>query len=159
MILRTVRGIPLPEAPGHWLLVALGGRLAIEVALGFKPGEVFASPEAVVSAIMCCLLVLPTLDRRLSTPWKALFCLLILVFSLPLLQTCLSVWFGTTLVGPAHVGIVAKWLRITLSPFGPLVLSIYFAFRGTRYRGLHWVGVASWLAWHLIQPVFVNRLL
>jgi len=157
LALRWLRGIPLPEAPGHWFLVVLGVRLAVEMLLGFKPGEAFTSPGAVVSAVTCCALVLPTLERKLPALWKALFGVLVLVYATPLLGICLSVWFGWAPDNLSLVMSMAAWTRLALSPGLPLIVSLYVASRGERYRGLHWIGLATWLVWNLLQPALLDR--
>lgn len=159
VLLRWARGVSGALTPGHWLLFVLGGRIAIEVLLGFKPGQVFSRPDAVVSAAMCCLLVVPTLDQKLAMPWRVLIALFVLACGWPLLQTCLSVWFEFSLPGSTYLSALARWMLWTLSPLGPLVLSICYALRGTSYRGLHWVGVTTWIAWHVLQPALLDRFL
>jgi len=155
--LRSLRGVPLPRAPGHWFLVVLGVRLAVEALLGFKPGVVFASPNAVVSAATCCALVLPTLDGKLPALWKALFGVLVLLYALPLLGMCLSVWFGFAPANLSTVTSIAAWIRLILSPSLPLLASLYSAYRGASYRGLHWVGLTTWIAWNLLQPAMLDH--
>lgn len=159
VIFRSLRGVPLPQAPGHWFLVVLGVRLAVEVWLGFKPGEVFASPNAVVSATTCCVLVLPTLDRKLPALWKVLFGLLVLLYAIPLLGTCLSVWFDFAPANLSTVTLIAAWIRLIFSPSLPLLASLYSTYRGASYRGLHWVGITTWIAWHLLQPALLDQFL
>ena len=154
---RWLRRIPLPQAPGHWFLVVLGVRLAVEMLLGFKPGEVFTSPNGVVSAATCCALVLPTLERKLPVIWKGLFGVLVLVYSTPLLAICLTVWFRISPDNLSLVNSIAVWMRLTLSLGLPLLASLYLAWRGERYRGLHWVGVGTWIAWSLLQPMLLDH--
>ena len=130
--------------------MVLGVRLALEMLLGFRPGEVFATPDAVISAVTCCALVLPTLDRKQPVLWKAIFGVLVLVYAIPLLGICLSVWFGFAPDSLSRLAWIATWMRLVLSPALPLVASLYLAYRGQRAGWLHWIGVTTWMVWHLL---------
>jgi hypothetical protein len=108
--------------------------------------------DAVVAALTCCTLVLPTLDRKRITAWKFVFGFEALLVGWPLLLTCLGIWFGWTIILPPHVWLSARLATVVLAALLPLLWSDWVAYRGSGFRWLHWVGLASWTAWCLLQP-------
>jgi len=138
--------------PGQWLLVVVGLRLLLEALLHFKPGELFSAPGAVVSVFTCCLLVLPTTDRRLSYPWKLLFGALVVMYSAPLMAAAGHVWLDVSLALPAEIAVSAVWLKLVFSLLMPLLLAGWMQYRGARSPWLHGVGIGVWSLWLLMQP-------
>jgi hypothetical protein len=147
-IARSLRGETWPVEPGHWLLVALGARLALELAIRLGAPRAFAAPQAVLDAATCCAFALPLLSRSLAALWKVCFALLCFVTSWPLMIIVLeNFWFA--LAPPlAASGVWIEHQR----PWLVALVALVFAFadwRASRSRTwLHWTGfgVALWLA-------------
>lgn len=147
-IARALRGGIWPVEPGHWLLVALGARLALELAIRLVAPRAFAAPQAVLDAATSCAFVLPLLSRSLSPLWKGCFALLCFVTAWPL-ATIVSE--GCFFAPPELLVASGDWLE-RRQPWLVALVAVAFAladWRTARQRTwLHWtgLGVALWLA-------------
>lgn len=140
--------------PGQWLSLILGATLALELILKFKPGQLFATTSSLVAAFTCCLLLVPTLSRKLPTAWNALFCLLVVLASVPLLLSVLHSWFDVQF---ASLPVMVSWagqFNQLVSLCLPLLLSVWTVLRGTRYTWLHWTGIVIWSSWMVLLLCF-----
>lgn len=147
-IARALRGAQWPVEPGHWLLVALGARLALELAIRLGAPRAFAAPQAVLDAATCCALVLPLFSRSLSALWKGCFALLCFVTAWPLATVVLESYFFAI---PKPLVAGSAWIE-RQQPWLVALVAIAFALadrRAWRARTwLHWtgLGVALWFA-------------
>jgi hypothetical protein len=145
LIGRWLRGSPWPVQPGHWLLAILGARLALDAALRLMLAKQPASSQAIVDAVTCCLLVLPTLSQTVPALWKVFFSLLVLLIGAPLALIYLNAWFGLELGPLAHA---ARAASAWSGALGCLLIGLFALVdhgRGRRHGWLHWTGLAVWL--------------
>lgn len=143
-------------SPGHWLLIALGLRLATEMLLRFSPPRLFSSPGTVVEAITCWVLVLPLLNRRLVLRWKLALLLVLFLYTAPLVALCLYV-FGDLLSQGQVTGLrlAVDWLQGTVVPALLLGTLFWEARRDPASDWLHPAGIAAWCVaavhWLVVQ--------
>jgi hypothetical protein len=155
---RRVRGRPWPIEPGEWLLAVLGGRLAAELVIYDWLITYLRSPGGFVSAITCCLLVLPLLSRRLEVPWKVFFLLMLLLFARPTVEVCFAAlksqagFLETVRDSWLWLEQNRAWILLPLAG----AITAYEIFRRRQRTWLHWVGVAT-LAWYLSLLVLSSR--
>lgn len=147
-IARALRGASWPVEPGHWLLVAAGFRLALELAIRLGAPQAFSSPQAVLDAASCCALVLPLLSRSLTTLWQGCFALLCALAACPLAVIVLES-FGFAL--PKQLVAGGAWIESQQAPLVALTATAFALadWGGWRKRTwLHWagLGVVLWLA-------------
>ncbi|HUY90918.1 MAG TPA: hypothetical protein VMV10_19435 [Pirellulales bacterium] len=147
-IARALRGASWPVEPGHWLLVALGTRLALELAIRLGAPQAFVAPHAVLDAATCCLFVLPLLSRSLPALWKGCFAFLCLLAAWPLAMIVLES-FGIGL--PEPLAVSGMWVErqqswLVALTAGGFALADWRAWRKRTW--LHWtgLGVVLWLA-------------
>jgi hypothetical protein len=144
-VTRRFRGAPYPIEAGEWLLASMGAALAVESVLRLGLGKVFGSPDAVLAAVTCCLLVVPALARSLPSRWKAFFLLLAMLHAWPLAIAGARVLFGLHADALARIAHFAQQARL---PTGALLLAACATLdyrRGERRGWLHWIGIAAWI--------------
>lgn len=156
---RRTRNVRWHIEPGEWLLAILGARLISFVLLETWLDGMFRTPAFVLSGVTCCLLVLPTLSRRLPTMWRLFFGLLVLVHLLPILDNCFAVFFQAN---SSTLDTACRFLQRVRTPLtGALV--VLFAGLDIRFHGfkkwswLHWLGLVICLAM-LLPVVFAHVL-
>ncbi|MEX0712141.1 MAG: hypothetical protein WD278_07310, partial [Pirellulales bacterium] len=122
-----------------------GARLALDAALRLMLAKQPPSSQAVVDAVTCCLLVLPTLSQTVPPLWKVFFSLLVLLIGAPLAIIYLDAWFGVELPPLTRAGrAAAAWS----GALGCLLIGLFALVdhgRGRRHGWLHWTGLAVWL--------------
>lgn len=146
---RSWRRVAVIIEPGQWLMVVVGVRLLAEALLRLPVGQVFVVPEAMTGVCTCCVLVVPTLSKHLSMPWKLLFSLLAVSHGAPFGLAVSQTVFGLPHV--IHNELIAWWAFL-LSLGIPPSLAIWLQMRGERSTWLHWAGVSVWCLWLLLQP-------
>jgi hypothetical protein len=141
-VVRAARGATWPVEPGHWLLVVLGVRLALDLAIQLWLPRAFTSPESVLEAAVCACLVLPLLSRALSAIWESGFYVLLAIQAAPLTVAVLDGWLFWP---PLWLARSAEWIERSQSWLMALVVlgCAAFDWPERRQRGwLHWLGLA-----------------
>ena len=155
LLARALRGAAWPVEPGHWLLVAAGVRLGLDLLIRLALPHAFRSPQAVLDAAMCCSFVLPLLSRSLPALWKGCFGLLCALSAWPLIAIAIDgLSFGPS---PRWLASSAAWIALREPE---LVAAIAIALAGADWRTfrqrnwLHWtgLGVCVWLALIALLP-------
>jgi hypothetical protein len=144
-MVRAARGATWPVEPGHWLLVVLGVRLALDLAIRLWLPRMFTSPESVLEAATCGCLVLPLLGRALSAIWESGFYVLLAIQAAPLTVAVLDGWLFWP---PLWLARSAEWIGRSQSWLMALVVlgCAAFDWPERRHRGwLHWLGLAVYL--------------
>lgn len=137
--------------PGFWLLATFGAVAVARIVLGLIPRDLFHQDEAVLSAITCCLLVLPALDRETPPAWKAAFCLLAVVLATPLLTAVGQMAFG---YGGGAWEVAGKYFGYARLPVCALIVAVPVVVdrrQKNRHTWMHWVGLVV-LLWILALP-------
>jgi hypothetical protein len=141
-MVRAARGATWPVEPGHWLLVVLGVRLGLDLAIRLWLPRAFTSPQSVLEAAVCGCLVLPLLSRTLSAVWESGFYVLLAIQAAPLTVAVLDGWLFWP---PVWLARSAEWIERSQSWLMALVVlgCAAFDWPERRQRGwLHWLGLA-----------------
>lgn len=149
LVLRGVRGARWAVEPGHWLLSAMGARLAVAAVL-FVANRAFLrpfiQPEMPAFAAFFCVLAISTLARDTDPVWKTVLIATAALACLPILVS-LGPWAAETrfLEEPLRnislpALLVLPWLAVAWE-------------RRTDRSWLHWVGLALWTLLRLIENV------
>jgi hypothetical protein len=147
-IARVARGAVWPVEPGHWLLVVLAVRLALDLAIRLWLPRAFTSPQSVLDAAACGCLMLPLLGRGLSAIWETGFYLLLAIQAAPLTVAVLDGWLFWP---PVWLSQSVAWVERSQSWLVALVVfgCALFDLPQRRQRSwLHWTGLAVcfWMA-------------
>ena len=146
-LVRRLRRVNWPIEPGEWLLFIVGTQLPLDLLalyLIISLDEIFSSTHYVSWALSCGVLIFPTFSRKLPNRWRALFCLLILIYSWPLVVTCGQMWFGWEFSGVSGMTTFIARNKYWLAMLLVVVLVVWDKSQHVRYGWLGWTGVALW---------------
>lgn len=143
-ISRRFRGVRWPIEPGEWLLAIFGARLLVEAALKSVLSETFDHDVLILMGATSCLLIVPAFSRHLAVMWRICFCLMAVVYALPVFSTCLAIWLRDPI--PNMFVLRANiLLEVVQRPILSLAVLAIFAIYDLRSRSrhgwLHFVGL------------------
>ncbi len=145
VLVRAQRGWSAAVEPGEWLLTCTGIVLALDIVIRWLPRNFPLPPDAIMAAGICIVLVIPTLSRRLSPPWKRFFILLVLVYALPMVVILVEHLGRWPLPEPRPAQVLEFWQRfrriMVLIAVSCVLVSEYRA--GRHGSWWHAFGVAS----------------